>query len=84
MAPPPLDVSAVSSALPGWDVDLYVDESAERLLGSAVFGGLADRIGALPGIGEVQHEDRELFRLRTGLSPAAVERAAGDLLASLD
>jgi hypothetical protein len=55
------DMEVVRTEMPGYDVEIWIPESVEHLIGSAAFDGLSERFGAIPGVREVMWEDRELF-----------------------
>jgi hypothetical protein len=75
--PEALTVTVAASGQPDFDHELFVDESAEWVLGEESFAALAGRFATLPGVEEVLQEDREVFLVRApGLSASALEAGA--------
>ncbi|GAB6907711.1 hypothetical protein JCM12296A_35480 [Desulfosarcina cetonica] len=48
-----------------WDYEIHVHEAAEQYLGSEEFFRLRERFASVPGVDECEHEDREVFLVRT-------------------
>jgi hypothetical protein len=65
-----LDVQAIDGD-PDWNVQFWLPEYAEPILGETVFGSLEQRIRAIPGVERLAWEDREVFlaKVAPGTSP---------------
>jgi len=61
-----------------WNAELWITEAAEAILGREAYDGLFERFAALPGVEQIEWEDREKFllRLRPGTNVDAVRVAA--------
>jgi hypothetical protein len=55
------DVEVERTDMPGFDVEIWIPESVEALIGSEAFDALETRLAALPGIRKLVWEDRELL-----------------------
>jgi hypothetical protein len=55
------DVEVARTEMPDYDVEIWIPESVETLIGAQAFSTLDERIAALPGIAKLVWEDRELF-----------------------
>ncbi len=72
-----IDVTVEPANVPDFDWSLWIDETAESQLGTALFSSLEQRLAALPGINGVVHEDREIFLVKgEELTARQVELAA--------
>lgn len=73
-----------------WNAELWISEVAETVLGREAYDGLYDRFAAIPGVEQLEWEDRERFllRLRRGadleLVRLAARRVMRDALAAAD
>lgn len=67
---------------PEWDVQIWISEAAEPVLGRPAFESLEERIGSLPGIEALVWEDREVFlaRLEAGTELSALRADVAALL----
>ncbi|HEX2046589.1 MAG TPA: hypothetical protein VHF27_02425 [Acidimicrobiales bacterium] len=73
---PRLEITVDRIRHPDWDMEAFLSEEAEDVLGTERFLGLVHRFQALEGIKDAVHEDREVFLLRTarGTDPRALGR----------
>jgi hypothetical protein len=55
------DVEVTRTEMPGYDVEIWIAEGVEPLIGADAFATLDERISAIPGISKLIWEDRELF-----------------------
>lgn len=49
----------------GWDYAVHIHEGAEQYLGADQFSRLQQRFASVAGVDQCQHEDREVFLIRT-------------------
>ena len=76
-----IDVAVEPSDVPGFDWQLWVDESAELQLGTALFALLEKKLAEIPGVTGVAHEDREIFLVQgTDLTPSRLELTARSVI----
>lgn len=57
----PLDVAVEPIDLPDFNWEIWVDETAESVLGTEAFDSLESRLSAIPQVTAVAHEDREIY-----------------------
>ena len=55
------DVEVAKTEMPGYDVEIWIPEYVEQLIGSDAFGALEQRFAAIPGVRTLMWEDRELL-----------------------
>ncbi len=55
------DVEVVRTEMPGFDVEIWIPEYVEALIGAEAFAALEPKLAALPGIRKLIWEDRELL-----------------------
>ena len=55
------DVEVARTEMPGYDVEIWIPEYVEQLIGSEAFEGLERRFAAIPGVRTLMWEDRELL-----------------------
>lgn len=55
------DVEVSRTEMPGYDVEIWIPEYVEQLIGSEAFDALQEQFAAISGVRELVWEDRELF-----------------------
>jgi len=55
------DVEVTRTEMPGYDVEIWIPEYVEQLIGSEAFAALEERFAAITGVRTLMWEDRELF-----------------------
>ena len=55
------DVEVARTEMPGYDVEIWIPEYVEQLIGSEAFEALEQRFAAIPGVRTLMWEDRELL-----------------------
>ncbi len=80
-----LDVQAIDDD-PDWNVQFWLPEYAEPILGEAVFESLEQRIRAIPGVERLAWEDREVFlaKVAPGTSPEALHERLTEVVREAD
>jgi hypothetical protein len=64
---------SISLGPSGWDYYLSMYEGAESYLGTAIFDSLPGRFEKVEGVSVVLQEDRDLYRIRSGLKQDDLE-----------
>ncbi len=64
------DVDVNPTDMPGFDVEIWISEAVEALIGADAFAALQPTLAAIPGVKELVWEDRELLyaKLERGAS----------------
>jgi len=57
----------------GWKYRFMMFEGAEAYLGTEIFMSLPERISKIPGVSEVEQEDRESYLVNSALTPVELE-----------
>ena len=55
------DVEVARTEMPGFDVEIWIPEYVEQLIGAEAFEALEQRFAAIPGVRTLMWEDRELL-----------------------
>ena len=55
------DIEVARTEMPGYDVEIWIPEYVEQLMGSEAFEGLQARFAGIPGVRTLIWEDRELM-----------------------
>ena len=55
------DVEVVRTEMPGFDVEIWIPEHVEQLIGPEAFEALEQRFATIPGVRTLMWEDRELL-----------------------
>ena len=68
-----LDVQPIDDD-PDWNIQFWLPEYAEPVLGEAIFESLEQRIRSIPGVERLAWEDREVFlaKVAAGTSPESL------------
>jgi hypothetical protein len=76
-----LDVQAIDSD-PDWNVQFWLPEYAEPILGETIFESLEQRIRAIPGVERLAWEDREVFlaKVAPGTSPETLHERLTEIV----
>jgi hypothetical protein len=76
-----LDVQAIDGAQ-DWNVQFWLPEYAEPVLGEAIFESLEQRIRAIPGVERLAWEDREVFLAKVvpGTSPESLHERLTEIM----